>query len=308
MPDHQLRLGMTNLRRIAVLPGASLSTDALERLSELCECDPVLLPEADDCGPGGVPEELLESVDALLCGWRDRVTASVLCRLPRLRYIGVRGTSTHRIDLDYAASHGIAVRPIYNYGDIGTAEFVVEQMLVWARSARHERGLALRELSGARLGLVGYGGVARRVAKVADAMGMRVHFFTPRPRTNECHARWCTIDTLLADSDIVSFHTPAYSPVTSASQLSRIQPDALVIVTTLGLPFAAGDFATWQRSHQGRVVLDLCATQGAPEEVLDLPGVEVAGLFAARTAESVTRAERALLADLQAFKAHVESD
>jgi glycerate dehydrogenase len=290
---------MSGFQRTAVLPGTSLTAGTFARLREHGTHDPVRLPTAGECVADPRLHELLTSVDALLCGWSDRVTGSFLRLLPRLRYIGVRGTSTHRIDLDYAALSGVTVEPIHNYGDIGTTEFVVQRMLAWARTERHAAGQPMSELAGRQLGLLGYGSVAAGVARVAGALAMEVRFFTPRSR-QERHVRWCPVDEVLAGSDIVSFHTPAYSVVVNRPQLELIRPSALVVVTTLGLPFATSDFTAWQRNRPGRVVLDLCATQGAPASVFDLPGVEVAGYFAARTAESIARAERALLANLRA--------
>jgi hypothetical protein len=84
-------------------------------------------------------------MEALLCGWRDWVTAALLENMPRLRYLGVRGTSTHRVETAYAAALGIEVRPIYRYGDAGTAEFVAEQLLNWVRTARRRAGEPPRE-------------------------------------------------------------------------------------------------------------------------------------------------------------------
>jgi phosphoglycerate dehydrogenase-like enzyme len=284
---------MATFRQVAILPGCALSADARERLRELSDQEPLPLPAEPD---GVVATQSVEAVDALLCGWSDRVTAQLLDRMPRLRYLGVRGTSTHQIAMRHADRRGIEVRPIYRYGDIGTAEFVVQQLVRWVRDARQDAGQPVRELAGQAVGLVGYGGIARRVARVADALEMRVRFFTPRPRPEQ-YATWCPLPELLAGSDVVSFHSPPYATVVSAPQLRLVRPEALVVVTTLGLPFPAADFAVWQRARLGPVVLDRCAAHETPY-VRGLPGVQVVDLFAARTVESVARAEQALLAEL----------
>lgn len=280
---------MTAFRRIAVLPGTGLTPAGLDQLRTLSIEEPIVLAAA----AAGVNASEAGSVEALLCGWADRVTAAVLDAFPRLAYLGVRGTSTHRIDMNHAAARGIEVQPIYRYGDIGTAEFVVWQLLGWARSGQPRRELAVRNL-----GLIGYGNVACRVATVADALAMRVSFFTPHERVAP-PATWTPIELLLTNSDAVSFHTPAYHPVVTADQLRLIQPEALVVATTLGLPFLPEDFVAWQSNRPGPVVLDRCAIQDAPAAVLAVPGVTVVDEFAARTAESVGRAERALLAGLR---------
>jgi hypothetical protein len=234
----------------------------------------------------------------MLCGWSDHVTAALLDTMPRLRYLGLRGTSTHHIDLRHAARRRIKVQPIYRYGDIGTAEFVMAALLDWVRGTRHQAGQPPHELAGKTLGLVGYGNVARRVARAAGALGMRVSFFTPRPRPAR-HARWRPATTMLAGSDAVSLHTPAHRIVLTGDQLHTIPPATLVIVTTLGLPFPADVFTAWQRERPGPVVFDRCALHQAPASIRQLPGVTAADQFAARTSESITRAEQTLLANLR---------
>ena len=108
--------------------------------------------------------------------------------------------------------------PIYGYGDIGTVEFVIEQLLV---HVRHSGG-APGELAGRRLGLIGYGPVARRVGKVAMALGMDVLFYTPRHRSTAAdEPRWAPLAELLGSVDCLSFHSPAYRHVVTLQDLAE---------------------------------------------------------------------------------------
>lgn len=289
---------MSNLfRRIAILPGAWLSPSTLAQITALSQKDVVTYsswPPPDNAGPS--------DVDAIVCGWEDRLPISCLRLFPALRYIGVRGTSTDHIDIAYATKNTIAVRPICNYGNPGTVEFVIEQMLYDARQRRRDRGLAVTELHGKRLGLLGYGNVGSRVGRAAAALGMRVLYYTPtvRSTTEQGNPAWAALDDVLLAADMLSIHTPAYRLVMSIDDLRYVHNDALVVITTLGLPFPSDDFVNWQRNRGGRVVLDQCAVQGVPQSVCETAGVEVAGYYAARTEESILRAEQAMLDNLRA--------
>ncbi|MFD0410307.1 NAD(P)-dependent oxidoreductase [Kitasatospora sp. NPDC127116] len=282
-------------RQVSLLPGVWPSPGLLDALRPLSE-RPLLQP-----GEWPSPESDLGKsfarTDALLAGWKDPLDADHLRRLPDLRYVGLRATSTDRIDLDHARREGITVSPIYGYGDIGTVEFVIEQLLV---HTRHNGGVP-GELAGRRLGLVGYGPVARGVGKAATALGMDVLFHTPGHRATEAdEPRWAPLAELLGSADCLSFHSPAYRHVVTLQDLRRVPDACLVILTTLGLPMAETDLRTWQAGRSGPVVLDSCAAHAVGESTRRLPGIDVHDLYAARTTASVQRAEAQLLDNLVA--------
>ncbi|WP_329586137.1 hypothetical protein OG500_34800 [Kitasatospora sp. NBC_01250] len=283
-------------RQISVLPGVWPSADLLAALEPLSQAPPLALAEWPPAGPA---EQAFHRTDALLAGWKDVLDAELLGRLPALRYLGLRATTTGRVDLAYTERHGITVAPIYGYGDAGTVEFVVEQLLAHARHGL--KGPHPGELTGKRLGLVGYGPVARSVGRVGLALGMEVAFHTPTPRsTGAAEPRWAPLAEVLGGSDFLSFHSPAYRHVVTPAELALVPATALVVVTTLGLPMAEPALRQWQSQRAGRIVLDLCAAHAAAEETLRLPGVEVHDLYAARTTESIKRAEAQLVENLTA--------
>ncbi|MEU2673266.1 NAD(P)-dependent oxidoreductase [Streptomyces sp. NPDC007164] len=282
-------------RQVSLLPGVWPSPGLLDALRPLSESPPLHLTQWPS--PDSETGESFVRTDALLAGWKDHLDAGHLSQLPALRYVGLRATSTDRVDLDHARRQGIAVSPIYGYGDIGTVEFVIERLLAHARHGGETPG----ELAGRRLGLIGYGPVARRVSTVAAALGMRVLFHTPTPRTTaEGEARWAPLAEVLGSADCLSFHSPAYRHVVTLQDLRLIPGDAFVVVTTLGLPMAESDLHTWQSGRAGRVALDSCAAHAAGDAVRKVPGIDVHDLYAARTTESMKRAETQLVENLMA--------
>ncbi|WP_410657346.1 NAD(P)-dependent oxidoreductase [Amycolatopsis sp. lyj-112] len=281
--------------QISVMPGVWPTTELLERLRAMSERSPLVLsewPSADS-----VDRRAFVGTDAILAGWKDELGAERLAQLPALRYIGLRATSTDRVDLDYTTSHGVTVSPIQGYGDIGTMEFVAEQLLRHARNG----GPGCGELAGRRLGVIGYGSVGQGVGRIAAALGMDVLFHTPTPRLTPADGpRWAPLRTVLETADYLTFHSPAYRPVAGIDELKRVPSAAVVVLTTLGLPMAEADLIEWQRNRTGKVVLDLCAGHGLSHEAKQVPGLELHELYAARTTESVRRAEAKLLANLTA--------
>ena len=92
-----------------------------------------------------------------------------------------------------------------------------------------------KDLAGARLGLVGFGGIGQAVAARAVAFGMQVHHHARRPTGRPGYVS--DLDTLLSDSDVVSIHVPL-SPDTrgllSAERISRMPRGSVLVNTARG--------------------------------------------------------------------------
>jgi D-3-phosphoglycerate dehydrogenase len=109
---------------------------------------------------------------------------------------------------------GIEVHLIKGYGDTAVAECAIALMWAAARGiAQMDRemrnGNWLRDdgmqLTGKTLGLIGFGGIAAEVARIALGSGMRVIAWNRSPKKFP-GLEFVEIDTLLAQSDVVSLH------------------------------------------------------------------------------------------------------
>lgn len=235
--------------------------------------------------------------DALLVSWAHLVTATDLNLFPGLRYVGVRGTSTSRIDVSEAAVRGITIRAVGRYADHATAEFVISHILQHYHSSSFEELPA--EARGHTLGLIGMGPVAARVASIATALNMTVLYHAKQgPRPTLGVAEYRPLPTLLQDSDVLSIHVPPARRVFSSAEFALMRNDSMLIVTTIGLPFTLADFvAYWPRVGR-TAVFDLVAAQEHCEALSTLPGCRVISRYAGRTKEAQYEAERQILVAL----------
>src|SRR3989441_2670497 len=136
------------------------------------------LPQAKDC-------------DALLNTYAGPITREVMARMPRCRIIARYGIGVDTIDLDAATTAGVIVTNNPTYCIEEVAEHTMALLLACARKvAVYDRlvrggrwevppGKPMFRLSGGTLGLVGFGNIARQVARRAAAFGMRILFADP---------------------------------------------------------------------------------------------------------------------------------
>ncbi|HEV7501120.1 MAG TPA: NAD(P)-dependent oxidoreductase, partial [Vicinamibacteria bacterium] len=170
------------------------------------------------------PAELARIVggyDAMTIRSGSQITAEVLEAGKNLKVVGRPGVGVDNVDLEAATRLGIMVMnsPMGNL--VSTAELALALLFAVARNVaqadaamkaeRWERkAFPGVELSGKRLGVVGFGRIGREVAARARALGMDIAAFDPfiAPAVAEAqHVPMLTLDELMETSDFVTLHT-----------------------------------------------------------------------------------------------------
>ena len=191
----------------------------------------------------------VRKAEAMLLGWD--IPGEVLKEARHLKHISFTGTGAAKfIDLELASELGVSVSNCPGYGDNAVAEHAMALMFGLCRqlhladqttkSGQWEHSGKLMELSGKTLGVVGFGGIARRVAALAQGIGMQVIVWTRNPSSYQNDfpdIRFVTLDNLLSDADVVSLHlahTPETENLINAEALSAMKSGALLINTARG--------------------------------------------------------------------------
>jgi D-3-phosphoglycerate dehydrogenase / 2-oxoglutarate reductase len=132
-----------------------------------------------------------------------------------LKHVVFLGTGARSyMNPEELAEVGISVHLIKGYGDTAVAEAAIALMWASARvipwmDREMRRGNWLREdavqLTGKTLGLIGFGGIAAEVARIASGSGMKVIAWNRTPKTAP-NVDFVSLEKLLADSHVVSLH------------------------------------------------------------------------------------------------------
>lgn len=210
--------------------------------------------------------------------------AAVIDALPDLRFIGVLATGYNVVDVAAARRRGIAVSNVPTYGTSTVAQHVFALILELCHHVgRHADSVRagdwstapdfcywkspLLELEGRTLGLVGRGRIARRVAEIARAFGMRV-LLASCSRPEGDGGELAPLDELFATADIVSLHcalTPASTGLVNPARLARMKPGALLINTARGALIDEPALrASLESGHLGGAALDVLSVEPPP--------------------------------------------
>ena len=207
----------------------------------------------------------------------------VIEQLPKLRYIGELATGFNNIDLQAARERDIPVTNIPTYATPTVAQMTFAHLLnlcqhvaEHAETVRAGKWAAspdfcywdfpLIELAGLTMGIVGIGRIGSATARLALAFGMKVlandPYVSPSPVLD---VEMVDYETLLRESDVVSFHVPLTEETTSMlneANLRLMKPTAFVINTSRGPVVNNRDLA--EALNAGRIAgagLDVLGTE-----------------------------------------------
>ena len=211
----------------------------------------------EDDTPGTAEEIVAMSgrVDGMIPCHSERFSADVVARLdPRLKVVANHSVGVDHCDLDALKEAGIVVTNTPDVLSDATAELAMLLMLGAARHAVQGDRLVRqgewnswspsfmvgKQVTGARLGIVGMGRVGRAFAEKARGFGMEIHYHNrTRLAPEDEHGATFheTLDSLLAVADFLSLHCPATPETTdlmNAARIARLPQGAVMVNTARG--------------------------------------------------------------------------
>jgi D-3-phosphoglycerate dehydrogenase / 2-oxoglutarate reductase len=218
-----------------------------------------------------------------------------------LKHVVFLGTGARSyMNPEELAELGIAVHLIKGYGDTAVAECAIALMWAAARGlAQMDRemraGNWLRDdgmqLTGKILGLIGFGGIAAEVARIALGSGIRVLAWN---RTAKSHpgVEFVDIDALLARSDVISLHLLLNDETRgflSRERIAAMKPGVILVNTARGaLVDEAAMIDALKSNHIRHAGLDVFNVEPLPADhaLTKLPNVTLSAHSAFRTPEA----------------------
>ena len=204
--------------KIIFLDAATMGDTSFEPIARLGELV---------CYESSTPEQALERVQdcEVLIVNKVKVTPQLIDAAQNLKLICESATGVNNIDIDYAAAKGIPVRNAVGYSTTTVVQATFMHILTLVSKAPYfddcvksgrysQMGMFTDvsqdwwELSGKTIGIIGMGNIGNRVAKVAEAFGMNVCYFSTSGTSHNKEYPSVSLEELLKNSDIVSIHAP----------------------------------------------------------------------------------------------------
>lgn len=186
--------------------------------------------------------------------------------LPDLKYIGVLATGYNVVDIDYATKKNIVVTNIPTYGTASVAQMVFAHILEFTNNVSgHNASVkagdwtkcidfcyfvsSMSELAGKTIGIIGFGRIGQKIARIAEAFDMKVLAYDKYQIDLSAFnaTRYTDMDTLLCESDFVSVNCPLTAEnkyLINKEALKKMKKTAILVNTARG-PLVCADDLAW---------------------------------------------------------------
>ena len=195
---------------------------------------------------------------------KSKVTRRVIDACPNIRYITVQATGYDPIDYVYAREKGIPVSNVPAYGTASVAQFAIALLLeLCGHAGHHDQAVhqgkwaacgdwcfwdyPMIELAGKTMGIIGFGRIGQAVGRIAAALGMEVIAYNrSRSESGARIAEYVELDELLARSDVISLHCPAFPEtvnIINKDTIARMKDGVMLINNSRGALVVEQDLA-----------------------------------------------------------------
>lgn len=186
-------------------------------------------------------------IDAIITRGKGQVRLPLMNQLPSLKIIARCGVGLDNIDVTEATKRGIKVVNAPNSNANTIAEHTISLLLILQRNLYNAITMVKEdrwqerasytgdEIHGKTLGILGMGNIGKKVARIADAMGMTVIYWSAQ-KEDVPHA-FETFEEVLKTADCISLHLPLTSDtekLINKETLAIMKPTALLINTARG--------------------------------------------------------------------------
>lgn len=179
--------------------------------------------------------------------------AQTIAKAPNLKYIGVLATGYNVVDIEAARRRGVVVTNIPTYGTDAVAQFAFAMLLEIAHHVQHHSDAVkegrwtnhqdfcfwdypLIELAGKTMGIIGYGRIGQATARIARAFGMQVIAYDVSQQSGNSDV-YVELDTLLAESDVISLHCPLFEStrgIINRDSIARMKDGVILLNNSRG--------------------------------------------------------------------------
>ena len=175
-----------------------------------------------------LPQQELDDADGLMVRSVTQVNEALLAGKP-VKFVGTATAGTDHIDEEWLQQAGIAFSAAPGCNAIAVVEYVFSALLLLAE----RDGFALRDRT---VGIVGVGNVGGRLQKRLEAWGVKTLLCDPPRADRGDEGEFHSLDALVAEADILTFHTPLFKEgpykswhLADAALLMALKPNAILI-------------------------------------------------------------------------------
>lgn len=193
-------------------------------------------------------EERVKDVEVIITN-KVLLNEETLKGAKNLKLIALTATGYNNVDLEYASSRGIGVANVAGYSTKSVAQHtfamlfqILEQLSFYDQYVKSKAYVtsdtfayiekSFYEIAGKTWGIIGMGAIGKEVAKIAEAFGAKIVYYSTSGQNNSVTYEKMALETLLTSCDIVSIHAPLNEKTQNLigyEELAKMKKNAILL-------------------------------------------------------------------------------
>ena len=293
---------MNKYKRIIILGQLNITDDGREMLKKYSDTPVVNLTLESISEPDN--RKSINEADAVLVSYDLPLSKEIIKKMPNLKYIGVCGGSTAKLDVNFALSKNLVVTKAGGYGDDATVEFIFYHLINLIRGfGKYQWKKDPAELSNKTLGVVGAGSVGKLIMQSAKGFKMNV-LYNSKSRKAEIESDGITfvpLDELITKSDFIILQVPKNVVVLTEKEFKLLTPGKILVNTCLGKVFSIENFQAWIDKKDNYAIFDRVTSDEYYQAFKDTENVIFSEIIAGLTIESKEKLTQMVIDNIEYY-------
>lgn len=262
------------------------------------------------------PDEIIRRIgnaDAVLLSYTSTLTREIIARCPDVEYIGMAcslySPESANVDITYAASRGITVTGIRDYGDEGVVEYAISELVRCLHGfgtapdgspAEPWDGVA-REITGIKAGIIGLGKSGGMIADALHFFGAKISYFSrsEKPDAAAKGYQFLPLKEVLRQNEVIFTCLNKNVVLLHEEEFKYLGNHKIMFNTGLTPAWDPTPFEKWLRGDN-RLYCDTIGALGG-EKYLNYPNVYCMQVSVGRTRQAYIRLSEKVLANIGSY-------
>ncbi|MDR0978771.1 MAG: dihydrofolate reductase [Lachnospiraceae bacterium] len=291
--------------KIVVLEKIVITSDGLKELQNYCE----ELVIYNDTAEG--EEENVKRIgdaDCILVSYSAKITRKIIDRAPNLKYIGLGASLYHEkysnVDLQACRDNNIVVLPLKDYGDEGTIEYIVAELLNILHGLKQNRWKEkVHELNTLKVGIIGLGTIGGMTARALKCFGADVYYYSRhrKPEFEKENIKYLPLNELLETVSVVSISVNRDSLVMNKEAFKIFENGKIIINTSLGICYDIEALDEWIKDKSNYYICDNASMSEETKHIVENSNVIYNDLHAGHSMQTDIRATEQTISNIRNF-------
>lgn len=291
--------------KIVILEPIIMTEDGMEELKtygkELVVFDNISFDEEENI-------QRIGDADCVLVAYTTKITRKIMESCPNLKYIGM-GCSLYdeehaNIDLQAARDNNVVVLPLKDYGDEGTVEYVVAELLNLLHGLKKNRWKDKAcELTNLKVGIIGLGMIGGMTARALKFFGADVYYYsrTRKPEFEKENIQYLPLHELLQTVDVVSLSVNRDVALMDKEAFSHFGNGKILTNISIGTCYDVEALDEWLQNKNNYYICDNASMSDKTKHILSNTNVIHNDVVAGHSIQTDMRATGQTIDNIKKF-------